>query len=124
MLGVFADNHNAALSANDLALFANGLNRRLNFHLFVPPVNGEILLRSPGDSALCEVVGRHLKGDLVTGQNLNKVLSELTGNVCQDLVVVAAGDLNKKHCVWQRLYNGTFNFDHVCFWHGISPYGF
>ena len=32
MLGVFADNHHAALALDDLALFANGLNGRSYFH--------------------------------------------------------------------------------------------
>ena len=32
MLGVFADNHHAALALDDLALFADGLHRRTDFH--------------------------------------------------------------------------------------------
>ena len=32
MLGIFANNHHAALALDDLALFANGLYRRTDFH--------------------------------------------------------------------------------------------
>ena len=32
MLGIFADNHHAALALDDLALFADGLHRRTDFH--------------------------------------------------------------------------------------------
>ena len=32
MLGVFADHHHAALALDDLALFADGLHRRTDFH--------------------------------------------------------------------------------------------
>ena len=32
VLGVLADNHNAALALDDLALLAHGLNGRSNFH--------------------------------------------------------------------------------------------
>ena len=37
MLGVFADNHDAALALDDLALFANGLDRGSHFHSEFPP---------------------------------------------------------------------------------------
>ena len=37
MLGVFADNHDAALALDDLALFANGLHGRTDFHVGLPP---------------------------------------------------------------------------------------
>ena len=33
VLGVFADDHDAALALDDLALFADGLDRRTNLHL-------------------------------------------------------------------------------------------
>ena len=32
MLGIFANNHHAALALDDLALFADGLHRRTDFH--------------------------------------------------------------------------------------------
>ena len=34
MLGVFANDHDAALALDDLAFFANGLDGRTNFHLW------------------------------------------------------------------------------------------
>ena len=37
VLRVFADHHDAPLALDDLALFADGLDRRSNLHCFVPP---------------------------------------------------------------------------------------
>ena len=37
MLGILADDHDLALTANDLALFADRLHRRTNLHVLVPP---------------------------------------------------------------------------------------
>ena len=37
MLGILADDHDATLALDDLALFANGLDRRSHFHGVTPP---------------------------------------------------------------------------------------
>ena len=52
-------------------------------------------------------------GYLVTGQDLNKVHSELAGNGCQNGVAIA--DIYLKHCVGQVVGNDTFKFDYVVF---------
>ena len=75
MLRVFANDHNFALALDDLALLAHGLNGRSDFHLYY------LLLASPGNPAACQIVGRHLNRDLVTGKNSDKVHPELTGDV-------------------------------------------
>ncbi len=42
VLGVLADNHHAAFSLDDFALFANLLDGRLNFHCFIPFLSSEL----------------------------------------------------------------------------------
>ena len=37
MLGVFADDHDLAMSLDDLALFADLFNRRFNLHRIINP---------------------------------------------------------------------------------------
>ena len=41
VLGILADNHDLALAANDLALFADRLHGRTNLHVLLPPVVNE-----------------------------------------------------------------------------------
>ena len=40
-----------------------------------------------------QIIGRHLNGYLVTGQDLNEVHTELAGNMCQNDVSVADVDI-------------------------------
>jgi len=62
VLGVLADDHDFTLALDDLALLTHGLNGRSDFHL-----SASLLLASPGDAASCQVVGRHLNRNLITG---------------------------------------------------------
>ena len=71
------------------------------------------LLASPGDPASGQIVGRHLNGHLVTGQDLNEIHSELAGNGCQNGVAITK--INLKHCVGQVVGNDAFNLDYVVF---------
>ena len=53
VLRVLADNHNLALTANDLALFADRLHGRTNLHVLLPPVENDAtrasrMHRTPG----------------------------------------------------------------------------
>ena len=69
------------------------------------------LLASPGDPALGQIIRRHLNGYLVTGQDLNKVHSELAGNVCQNGVSVT--DIYIEHSIRQRIGYDALNLDYV-----------
>ena len=52
-------------------------------------------------------------GYLVTGQDLNKVHSELAGNVCQNGVSIA--DIYLEHSIRQRISYDALNLDYVVF---------
>ena len=60
-----------------------------------------------------QIIGRHLYGYLVTGQDLDEVHAELAGNVCQNGVTVA--NVNSKHCIRQGVSYDALNFDYVVF---------
>ena len=72
-----------------------------------------LLLASPGDPASGQIIGRHLYSYLVTGQDLDKVHTELAGNGCQNGVTVA--DVYLEHCVGQVVGNDTLNLNYVVF---------
>ena len=139
VLRVLADNHYAALAANDLALLTDRLYRRSYLHCFLPPskflvgwdtgfpatagasvtkrLRPLLLLGTPSNTTAGQVVGRHLNGDLVAGENADKVHAELAGDVRQNLVTTR--DLNLERGVWQRLYDGTFQLNYVVFCHKV-----
>ena len=54
-----------------------------------------------------------MNGYLVTGQDLDKVHTELAGNGGQNGVAVA--DIHLKHCVGQVVGNDALNLDYVVF---------
>ena len=54
-----------------------------------------------------------MNGYLVTGQDLDKVHSQLAGNGCQNGVAIA--DIYLKHCVGQVIGNNALNLDYVVF---------
>ena len=72
-----------------------------------------VLLASPGDPTLSQIVRRHLYGYFVTGQDLNEIHSELAGNVCQNGVTVA--NVNSEHCIRQCINYDALNLDYVVF---------
>lgn len=57
------------------------------------------LLGSPSDSALGQIIGRHLDSHLIARHDTNVVHPQLTGNVCQNGVLVL--QLHLKHCIGQ-----------------------
>lgn len=80
MLRILADDHYVAMSFDDLALFADLLNGRLYFHS-----NNHLSIKiystlfgTPCDSSLCRVVNGNLHRNLISGQNLNIIHSELS----------------------------------------------
>ena len=89
MLRVFTNNHDFALALNDLALFADGLDGRSDFHWKYLLVSGaRFLLGAPSDSALCQIIGRHLDCNVVTGDDSDIVRSQLAGDMCKDHMAV------------------------------------
>ena len=60
-----------------------------------------------------QIIRRHLYGYLVTGQDLDKVHTELAGNVCQNGVSIA--DVNIEHRIRQCIGYDALNLDYVVF---------
>ena len=74
-----------------------------------------VLLISPDDSALGQVIGGHLQCDLVSGKNADEVLTKLPADVCQDNGAVLK--LYAEHGVGELLHNNSLQFDDICFGH-------
>ena len=72
-----------------------------------------VLLASPGDPALGQIIRRHLNSYLITGQNLDEIHPEFAGNVCQNGVSVA--DVDSEHCIRQCIDYDALNLDYVVF---------
>ena len=60
-----------------------------------------------------QIIRRHLYGYLVTGQDLDKVHTELAGNVCQNGVSIA--DIDREHCIRQCIRYDALKLDYVVF---------
>ena len=112
MLGVFADNHYFAFSLDDLALIANLLYGWFNLHFIIPTLS--LLLCTPSDTSLVEVVNRNLNGHAVTGQYSDIVHSKLTGNMSGYDMPIRQLDLEGG--VGQRLDYRTFKFNYIILW--------
>jgi len=79
-------------------------------------------LESSGNAAPIEIVGAQLDSDGVSRQDADEVLSQPSGDVAKDHVLLPAKiKLQPKHRVRQGLNNPRFNFDGFCFSH-IHPY--
>ena len=91
------------------------------FNLHMRMFLSNLLLTSPCDPASGQIVGRHLNGHLVTGQDLNEIHSELAGNGCQNGVAITQVYL--KHCVGQIVGNDALNLDYVVFCQVINLLG-
>ena len=109
VLRIFADDHYAAFSLDNLALFADLFHGRLNFHFC--NTFPFLLFSAPGYASFVEVVNRNLNGDFVTRQDSYVVHSELSRNVCGDYMTVR--EFNLEDRVGHRLNNGTFKFNNV-----------
>ena len=88
-----------------------GLEARLPAH----PVVDSYLnsLGAPSDPASGEVVGRHLNGHLVAGQDADEVHPQLAGNMCQDDVSIS--DIHMERGIGQGLGDDALQFDHIIF---------
>ena len=68
-----------------------------------------------------QIIRRHLNSYLVTGQDLDKIHTELAGNGCQNGVAVA--DIHLEHCVGQIVGNDALNLDYVVFCQVVNLLG-
>jgi len=69
---VLADHHHVAVTANDLALIADGLDAWVYLHALI------FLFVAVNDSATSQVVCRQLNNHSVSGENPNVVLSHFS----------------------------------------------
>ena len=69
-----------------------------------------------------QIIRRHLYGYLVTGQDLDKVHTELAGNVGQNGVSIA--DINIEHCIRQCIGYDALNLDYVVFCQVVNLPGY
>ena len=65
-----------------------------------------------------QIIRRHLYGYLVTGQDLDKVHTELAGNVCQNGVSIA--DIYLEHSIRQCICYDALNLDYVVFCQDVN----
>ena len=70
------------------------------------------LLVSPDNSALCQVIGAHLKRDLIAGKNTDEILAKLSGNVRKNNCTIL--QLYTEHCIRKLFYNYAFQFNYIC----------
>lgn len=87
--------------------------------ILLPPIEQCALFTSPCDSASSQIVGRHLNGHLVAGQNLDKVHPELAGNMRQNGVSIA--DIDTEHGIWQCIGYDALELDYVIFCQDYEP---
>ena len=90
-----------------------GFTDGLTFMLFNLHMRIESLLASPCDSASGQIIRGHLNRHLVTGQDLNKVHPELTGNMRQNGVSTA--NIDREHGIRQCIGYDALKFDYVVF---------
>ena len=110
MLRVLTDDHDLAMSLDDLALLADLFNGRFYLHGYQPFLN---LFRTPGDTTLIQVVNRDLNGHTVTGQYLDIIHAQSAGDMSRyDMLI---GQLHLEGCVRQCLDYDTFKFDYIVF---------
>ena len=110
MLRVLTDDHDLAMSLDDLALLADLFNGRFYLHGYQPFLN---LFRTPGDATLIQVVYRNLNGYAVTGQYLDIIHAQSAGDMSSYNVLI--GQLHLEGCVRQCLDYHTFKFDYIVF---------
>ena len=80
-----------------------------------------VLLTSPGDPTLSQIIRRHLNSYLVTGQDFNEIHTELAGNVCQNAVSIA--DIYIEHSIRQCISYDALNLDYVVLCQAVNLLG-
>ena len=118
-----ADDHNAAVTANDFAMVANSLHAWFDLHMSFPlPYYLEHyfcaetvyrLLVPVNDAAAVQIVGRKLYDNAVVGKDLDVVLTHFAGDVSEHDVPVF--QLDVKHRIRLRFNYGAFYLDDAFF---------
>lgn len=122
MLRIGTNDHHAAFALDDFALLANGFHGRFYLHdvnLLLKTQGDSILLGTPGDPGLGQIVGRHFHRDFITGQDADEVGPQLTGNVSHNNVSIGLAlfieQLDLEHRVGHGFPYDTFYFDDIFF---------
>lgn len=100
----------AAAAADDLAMLANLLDGRTDFH-DIESVAG--LFVAVRDSTAVEIIRRQFHADLVTGQNLDKMHAHFARNVTENFVPVF--QYHTECSVGQAFLNHTVNLNGLFF---------
>ena len=111
MARVGANHHDTTVTTDDAAMLADPLHTWLNLH-------GCPLLVAVRNTATSQVVRTHLEDDAILWEDADIVLAHLAGNRRQNDVLIL--QLDAEHCIWQRLNNLAFDFDHTIFCHRTS----
>ena len=77
---------------------------------------------SPNNSSNSQIIGRNLNFYLITGQDFDKIHSQLAGNMRQNRVSIA--DIDLEHRVRQCICNDALKFDYVVFCQVFNLLGF
>jgi hypothetical protein len=111
---VFADDHHATVTTNDLALVADRLDARLDLHglglsSYVAVESELVLFVAVDDAPAGEVVRRELYDDPILREDPDVVLTHLAADVSEHLVTIA--QLHSEHRVGQGLDHAAFDLD-------------
>lgn len=111
---VIADNHDATVATNDLALVTDLLDAWVNLHVsYLAWGSREPLLVAINDSTSGEIVGAKFNNDFVLGKNADVVLPHFSRDVSQNLVTVS--QLNPEHCIRKSLDYRALDFNDTVF---------
>ena len=117
VLRILADYHYFTFSSDDLALFADLLHGRFDFHFLLTfPFRFFIvgLSFSPGYAALVEVINRHFNSNAVTRYYFNIIHSELPGDMRSYDMSIRKLDFEGR--VGKCFNNGTLKLDNIILW--------
>ena len=120
VLRILTDHHDFAMALDDLALVANFLYGRFDFHsLFhlsrIIGRTGASALRPPRDPSLRGVVDRNFDLHIIPGKDLDIVHSKFPGDMSSHDHII--GKLDLEGGVRQSLNDRSLKFDHVIFRH-------
>lgn len=114
VLRVLTNDHDLAMSFDNLALFANLLDGRLYFH-FNNLTFRKLLLLSPGDTSLRDIVRRYRDGNRVSYENPDIVHAKFAGYGGGHDVTVR--QLDFEHCVRQHFdHHAVLKFNQIVLW--------
>jgi len=82
--------------------------------------NPAALFIPPNDSSFAQIIGRKLQCYLISRQNTDKILAQLSADMCKNLMPVLK--LNLKHRIRQLFNHNSFDFNHVALRHLNPPF--